>query len=127
VTDPRPVPPARPRRRLARSALLGLIVAVAALAGCRDSTTPIREILDDPSRFADQEVRISGEVTMAMGVLGTGAYEVDDGTGKIVVVTQQGGVPREGAKVGVEGRVRTGFTLGTQTLTVLMEERRLSP
>ena len=34
------------------------------------------------------------------------------------------GVPRSGAKVGVEGTVQTGYTIGTQSLTVLLESQR---
>lgn len=129
MTHPRPLPSSAPsrRRRLARALLGTLVLAAVALAGCKDSTTPIKDILDDPARFQDGKVRIQGEVTSSVGVFGTGAYEVSDGSGKIVVVSKSGGVPREGARVGVEGVVRPGFTLGTQTLTVLMEERRFTP
>lgn len=120
--NPIPSRPGSPARTLLRRlGLAGLLLV--GLAGCK-GTTPIRDILDDPSRFADEKVRIAGDVTTAVGVFGTGVYEVDDGTGRLPVVAQGGGVPREGAKVAVEGRVRPGFTLGTTTVTVLIEERR---
>jgi len=128
VTVPHPLEPsALPRRRLGRALLAMLLLAAVVVSGCKDSTTPIKDILDDPARFQDEKVRIQGDVTSSVGVFGTGAYEVSDGTGRIVVVSKAGGVPREGARVGVEGVVRPGFTLGTQTLTVLMEERRINP
>ena len=128
MTVPRPLEPsALPRRRLGRALLAMLLLAAVVVFGCKDSTTPIKDILDDPARFQDEKVRIQGDVTSSVGVFGTGAYEVSDGTGRIVVVSKAGGVPREGARVGVEGVVRPGFTLGTQTLTVLMEERRINP
>ena len=115
------VSPARPAFRwLGYSALLLVVLAG---AGCK-GTTSISEILDDPSRFTDQKVRIAGDVTASVGVFGTGMYEVDDGTGTLAVVAKGGGVPRQGAKIAVEGRIRPGFTLGTQTLTVMIEERR---
>lgn len=106
--------------------LVACAVLLVTLAGCK-GTTPIKEILDDPSRFGSETVRIKGDVTESVGVLGTGAYQVNDGTGTITVVSQSGGVPRQGAKVGVEGTVRPAFTLGSQTLTVLMEAKRVSP
>ena len=128
MTVPRPIEPsALPRRRFAHALLGMLFLAAVALSGGKATTTPIKDILDDPARFQDEKVRIQGDVTSSVGVFGTGAYEVSDGTGKIVVVSKAGGVPREGARVGVEGVVRPGFTLGTQTLTVLMEERRINP
>lgn len=103
-------------------ALACLVLALAA-TGCK-GTTPISQLLDDPARFKDVTVRVAGTVTSAIGVFGTGIYEVDDGTGKLPVVAREGGVPREGATVAVEGKMRPGFTIGTQTLTVLLEERR---
>jgi hypothetical protein len=111
-----------PRLILAGVLLLGTLAA----SGCRD-TTPIRDILDDPARFGTETLRIQGEVKESIGVLGTGVYELDDGTGTIAVVSKAGGVPRQGARVGVEGTVRPAFTLGSQTLTVFMEEKRVSP
>ena len=119
-------------RSLRLSAILRLVLGLAVLsvaglaAGCK-GTTPIKELLDDPARFGTETVRIQGEVKESVGVLGTGVYELDDGTGTIPVVTRSGGVPRQGAKVGVEGTVRPAFTLGSKTLTVFMEEKRVTP
>lgn len=92
------------------------------------NTKPIKELLDDPSRFDGKTVRIAGEVKQSIGVLGVGAYQVDDGTGTLTVVSQGGsGTPRVGAKVAVEGEFRSAFTLGSETAAVLMEKKRASP
>ncbi len=96
------------------------------LLGC-PGAKPIKELLDDPSRYDGKTVRIAGEVKEAAGVLGYGAYKIDDGTGTLTVVSQGGGAPRVGAKVGVEGTFRAAFTLGSQSLAVLMETRRRDP
>jgi hypothetical protein len=124
VTDPRTNPFSR--RRLAPARLALVLVALIAVAGCKGAT-PIKEILDDPARFGTEKVRIEGNVTESVGLLGSGIYEVDDGTGKIAVVSKGGGVPRQGARVGVEGTVKPAFTIGSQSLTVLMEGRRIAP
>jgi len=105
-------------RRLAAFAVL-----LVALAGCKGAT-PIKQVLDDPSKFGTEKVRIAGTVTDAVGVMGVGVYRVKDDTGTITVISKASGVPREGAKVGVEGTVQTGYTIGTQSLTVLMESER---
>jgi hypothetical protein len=94
--------------------------------GC-PGAKPIRELLDDPSRYDGKSVRIAGQVKEAAGVLGYGAYKVDDGTGTLTVISQGGGAPRVGAKVGVEGTFRAAFTLGSQSVAVLMETRRRNP
>ena len=108
-----------PRRFLAT---VGLLLVL----GC-PGAKPIRELLDDPSRYDGKTVRIAGEVKEAAGVLGYGAYKIDDGTGTLTVVSPGGGAPRVGARVGVEGTFRAAFTLGSQSVAVLMETRRGNP
>ena len=98
---------------------------VLSLSGCKGAT-PIRKLLDDPSQYDGQIVQIAGEVTKSIGVLGTGAYQVDDGTGKLFVVSKDGGAPREGARLGVRGTFKSAFTLGTETAAVLQEIERVT-
>jgi hypothetical protein len=117
--------PMKPGYRAVR-AFLPCVVVVATLllvAGCK-GTTPIKTLLDDPSQFDGKSVKIAGAVTGAVGVLGTGAYQVDDGTGRLVVISQEGGAPREGAQVAVKGVFRAAFTFQTETAAVLMESER---
>lgn len=110
----------------ARLWLVGCVLSIA-LIGCRSGgVTPIGDLLDDPSRYDGKSVRIAGDVKEAAGVLGYGTYRVDDGTGTLLVLTRSGGVPREGAEIGVEGIFRSVFTLGDISGAVLMEERRVS-
>jgi len=107
--------------------LLPAAMSLALLAGCKSGATPIRTLLDDAPRYDKQTVRIVGTVGHSMGVLGYGAYQLDDGTGKLTVVTKESGAPREGAQVGVEGEFRAAFTLGTESVAVLMEKKRYTP
>lgn len=89
--------------------LLLLVPLVLVLAGCEQKK--INEILADPQRYANREVGVTGNVVRSVSVLGKGAYQVDDGTGKLWVISDKG-VPREGARVGVKGKIRDGFNLG---------------
>jgi hypothetical protein len=50
-------------------------------------------------------------VVKSASVLGRGAYQIDDGTGTVWVVTRRG-APRLGARVAVKGRVRDVVNLG---------------
>jgi hypothetical protein len=106
---------------------VSFVVFVLLATGCKGSVTPIKTLLDDPGSHDHQTVRVAGTVSAAVGILGYGAYQLDDGTGILTVVTKEGGAPREGTKVGVEGEFRSGFTLGTQTQAVLVESRRFTP
>lgn len=107
--------------------LLAALIAIGALlAGCRGSVVPIGDLLSNPGQFDHKEVMIQGTVDEAVGVLGYGAYQIEDGTGKIMVVTREAGAPRVGAKIGVRGEFRSAYTVGDLTGAVLIErDRRL--
>ena len=101
-----------------------LFAAVLGLAAC-PSQTNIGKITADPDRYMDKEVGLVGRVTDSYGVpFVGGAYELDDGTGKIWIITQRG-TPSKGSRVGVKGRVYTGATFrGRNFGTALREEDR---
>ena len=102
-----------------------LLASLLALTAC-PSQTSISKLKADPDRYMDKEVGIVGRVTDSYGIpFVGGAYELDDGTGRIWVVTERGGTPSRGARVGVKGRVYTGATFrGRNFGTALREEDR---
>jgi hypothetical protein len=107
-----------------RPGALASLALLVVLGGCA-GTTRIGTILDDPSEYDGDNVRIEGEVTRSFGVpVVGGTYEVNDGTGTLRVVSEGGGVPRQGARVSVVGIFRAIFTLGAETLSVLQERDR---
>lgn len=89
--------------------LAGAVLVVMSL-GCGVKT--INHIMADPSRYADKEVKIEGTVTESYSVIGKGAYQVDDGTGRLWIVSTRG-VPRKGARVQTKGKVKDGFNIGS--------------
>lgn len=117
-------PSTLPRRRRSASPFAALAVMLA-LRAC--GGTSIKQLLDDPGKYEGETVRVAGEVKGSIGVLGYGAYRIDDGTGTIAIVTQGRGAPRTGSKVGVEGVFRSAYTLGTESAAVILEVKRASP
>jgi hypothetical protein len=118
--------------RLSKRGVAALVVLL--FLSCKANTiaparpvTSIKTLLDDPSRYDGKTVRIAGEVHSAVALLGYGTYKVNDGTGTLSIVTETGGAPREGAKVGVEGKFRSAYQLGNQSASVLVEESRYTP
>ncbi len=105
-------------KRMAPAAVL--LAAVFLLTACPSQTT-ISRINADPGRYRGKEVGIVGNVTDSYGVLGNGAYEIDDGTGRIWVATRRG-VPSRGSRVGVKGRVLNGFQWGGRSFGTVLEE-----
>jgi len=105
---------------------LAMLVAVLALtvslAGC--DRTKISDINQDPGRFAGKDVTIAGEVTNAIGALNQGAFEVDDGTGRLWVLSSGFGVPAQGARVAVTGRIQSGVTVGGRSFANILRETK---
>ena len=109
---------------MASRKLLVAILVCFALAACE--RLKIGDVTSDPARFKDKEISVAGKVThISVGVLGKGVYQIDDGTGKLYVLSEKNGAPREGAYVGVKGRLLPSVTfLGKDYATVLRETDR---
>jgi hypothetical protein len=105
-------------RRIRSSLVLGmLLIGLNACAG----TIRIRDLLDRPQEYEGKTVRVQGTVTKSAGVLGTGAFEIDDGTGKIYVIARGQGVPREGAKTKAQGRFESVFSFLGRTMAAIVQ------
>jgi hypothetical protein len=103
---------------LGTALVLGLL-----LAACEQAK--ISQINADPGRYMNKEVAVAGHVTQSIGALGKGIYQVDDGTGRLWVVSNVRGVPSKGARVGVKGYVKPTITfLGINYATVMEETDR---
>lgn len=98
------------------------LLLVLFLAAC--GTTKIADVHRDPGRFAGKEVTISGKVTSSVGIMKQGAFEVDDGTGKMWVLSDRFGVPAQDASVKVTGTVQTGATVGGQSFGTVLRETK---
>ena len=98
-----------------------LLASVLLLTAC-PSRTDIGKINADPGRYEGKEVAIGGSVTNSYGVpLVGGAYELDDGTGKIWVISRTG-APTRGTQVGAKGRIHSGVTFGARSFGTVLEE-----
>jgi len=101
--------------------LLVLGLAGVLLAGCPQHQS-IAKINEDPARFAGKEISIAGQVTDSFGAMGTGVFQLDDGTGTMWVFSKGYGVPGSGAKVAVTGVIQQGFAFGGRNFAVILQE-----
>lgn len=101
--------------------LVAIVLLSMVVTACPKQTT-IEQINQDPGEFRNKDVAIRGEVVNSFGALGQGAYEVDDGTGRIWVITERG-VPSRGAEVRLVGRVTSGVTVGGRTFGNVIREK----
>lgn len=106
------------------AAVLAVVVIVA--AGCKDNRTMISSILQQPDKYMSKEVAVAGTVTKAFEVnlilADAGAYQVDDGSGKIWVITKTG-TPAVGSKVGLKGDVSSGLKIGREIFGAVIREQ----
>jgi hypothetical protein len=109
-------------RLSSRLFLTFLLVAGSLLLVACPPHVSIDRLTRDPGRYVGREISIGGHVTNSFGALGTGVYEVDDGTGRVWVYSQRYGVPSQGARVGVRGTVTQGFSFGGRSFAVILRE-----
>ena len=104
-----------------KAAFLSFILAAGLFLTACPSRETISKINADPGRYRDKEVAVAGTVTDSYGLLDMGIYEIDDGTGKLLVVTHRG-LPSRGSKVGAKGRIYTGGSYGGRSYGTVLEE-----
>jgi hypothetical protein len=104
-----------------RPARVVLLILMLAGAGACAPTVRIRDLLDQPQRYDGRTVQVEGTVTRSAGFMGTGAFQVDDGTGSIYVIAQGQGVPREGARTKAKGRFESVFSLAGRTIAAIIQ------
>ena len=96
-------------------------VAAALFAGftaaCASGAS-IGQLKTNPGRYVDKNVTVRGTVTSSWGIplVPLKMYQVDDGTGEILVVTDEGRIPSKGARVKVTGKVGEFATFGGRSV-----------
>ena len=101
--------------------VLSLGLGMLLLAGCPPRES-IAKINQDPGRFAGKEISIAGQVTDSFGALGSGVFQVDDGTGSMWVFSAKYGVPGSGVKLAVTGHIEQGFAFGGRNFAIILRE-----
>ncbi len=110
-----------------RNRLLSLlaITMLVVSAGCAARARSIADLKDDPGRYADRSVEVTGRVTSAWNIplVPYRLYKIDDGTAEITVLSQRNATPARGALVRVRGPVRELASFGSNSVGVHIEER----
>jgi hypothetical protein len=107
--------------------LAPLALSLGMLAACATAHPKIAEIKYDPGRYQNRSVTVDGVVTSSWGVplVPFKLYKVDDGSGEVTVVSQDGRVPSKGARVSVKGRVNDFASFGGHTVGLHLRQESL--
>ena len=95
------------------------------ITGCAARGVRIAELKDQPTKYDNKSVSITGTVTSSWGIplLPYQLYKVDDGTGEITVLSQSGRTPARGTRVEVKGRINEFATLGGRSVGLHIQEQ----
>lgn len=98
--------------RLVAAALFAVFTAACA------SGASVGQLKTNPGRYVDKNVTVRGTVTSSWGIplVPLKMYQVDDGTGEILVVSDDNRVPSKGARVKVTGKVSEFAVLGGRSI-----------
>ena len=99
-----------------------LLAACTLLLAACPARVYVNDIKRDPGRYAGREVTVAGRVTNSFGAMGSGVFEVDDGTGRIWVFSDRYGLPGADARLAVTGRIEQGFSFGGRNFVVVLRE-----
>ncbi|HVD93054.1 MAG TPA: hypothetical protein VNC21_12250 [Vicinamibacterales bacterium] len=108
--------------------LAPLALSLGLLAGCALSSHPkIADLKYNPGRYQNHSVTIDGVVTSSWGIplVPFKMYKVDDGTGEVTVLSQDGRVPAKGSRVTVKGRVNEFATFGGQSVGLHIRQEHI--
>jgi hypothetical protein len=116
-------------RSRSRSRVLPLLFVAALATACASvpGRPSVAQVQSQPGRFTDRSVRVTGTVTTSFGVpfVGMQMYRVEDGTGELLVLSNNGRVPGRGARVEVKGRVSEFATFGGRSIGLHLREQSL--
>jgi hypothetical protein len=87
----------------------------------------IGQVKTNPGRYVDRNVTVHGTVTSSWGIplVPLKMYQVDDGTGEILVVSDDDRIPSRGARVRVTGKVGEFAVFGGRSIGLHLRERDL--
>ncbi|MEQ1572851.1 MAG: hypothetical protein ABL993_01260 [Vicinamibacterales bacterium] len=102
-------------------ALLGSLL----ISGCAARSVRIAELRDQPAKYGNKSVSVSGVVTRSWGIplVPFQLYNVDDGSGEITVLANGGRTPTRGSRVKVKGRLNEVAVLGGQSIGLHLREQ----
>lgn len=117
-------------KRQRSSGVIFILIALllAGGAGCasgqkakQNPPVPIGEIQGHPRDWVGKTVQVAGEVKDAYSLVLYKYFILHDGTGEIQVVTSKP-LPKKGEKLAIQGKVEEGFSIGSESRTVIREQ-----
>jgi hypothetical protein len=115
----------RPRFNIVWIGVFALVAIVA--SGCAMRTPTISQVQTSPARFADHTISVEGVVTTSWGIpmVPFRVYRVSDGTGEMLVISDDNRTPGRGARVRVRGEVNEFAVVGGRSFGLHLREKSI--
>jgi hypothetical protein len=99
----------------------------AGLTAACASGASVGQLKTNPGRYVDKNVTVRGTVTSSWGIplVPLKMFQVSDGTGEILVVSDDNRIPSKGARVKVTGKVSEFAVLGGRSIGLHLRQRDL--
>ena len=94
-----------------------MLIGGTLLLGCV-SRVSIESINHDPARFGGKEIKVAGRVVNSF----SGAFELDDGTGRLWVFRDKKDMPAHNSSLTVNGKIEQGFDFGGRNFIIILRE-----
>ena len=109
--------------------VLGLMIAAVAMSGACASmgSRSISEVQTNPGKFADKTVTVEGIVTTSWGIpmVPFKVYRVSDGSGEMLVISDNSRLPGKNARVRVRGEVEEVALIGGRSFGLHIREKSI--
>ena len=112
-----------------RNIVWSLIIAASALSGACASmgSRSIGEVQSNPGKFADKTVTVEGLVTTSWGIpmVPFKVYRVSDGSGEMLVISDNARLPGKNTRVRVSGDVEEFALIGGRSFGLHLREKSI--
>ncbi len=112
-----------------RNIVWSLVIAASALTGACASmgSRSISEVQTNPGKFADKTVTVEGVVTTSFGIpfVPFKVYRVSDGSGEMLVISDNNRTPGKNARVRVRGQVEEVALIGGRSFGLHIREKSI--
>ena len=112
-----------------RNIVWSLIIAASALSGACASmgSRSISEVQTNPGKYADKTVTVEGVVTTSFGIpfVPFKVYRISDGTGEMLVISDNSRTPGKNARVRVNGEVEEVALIGGRSVGLHIREKSI--
>ena len=100
------------------------VLSALLITGCAARGVRIAELKDQPDKYNDKTVSVTGIVTSSWGIplVPFQLYQVDDGSGEITVLSRSGRSPSKGARVEVKGKINEFAVFGGRSVGLHIQE-----